>query len=761
MPKYTQEEYEALFPPDFRSCLDSVIRKYDTEQKPLREYHLKEYKKLDFYWNSLQNIFWQETAKDWRPYQDGISANPQMDVDEDDIGRIINVYRAFGESIIAGLSADVPSVAFAPDNADSIDDISTAKAYGKISELIGKHNNASQLLVQALFIKFNQAFVAAYNYNDRDEKYGTVKVPSQQPIEMSVMQATCPYCGSEIPIDPADESSSPVLCPTCGQFVQPEYVPQTVTTLIPTFESCPKSREIVEFYGPMNVKIPFYASTQENCPYLMLTGEYHVSVAKEMFPWIAETLVPTRSYSDFEKWARQPSEAYMNPDSEIVSIRRVWLRPEAYWSIENEHERNEILAKYPNGMYSAWVDDTFAEAADENLDDHWTITKDPLSVYLHAPPIGRVLVDIQDMTNDMYNLVLRSIQYGVPLTFVDANALDMDKFKELPSEPGMVVPIKVQAGLNASGSFHTISTSSISQEVDRFNTKLEQAGQFVSGAYPSVYGGTMEGGGKTFKEYDASRSQALQRLGTTWKMLNTWWKDWMTKAVKEYARNLMYDEYYTEKSGDSYVTVWIKRSELQGKIGDVEAETSAQFPMSLVQQRGLLIDLFNMNNPIIAQALVDSQNLGDMTRLLGFDKIHVPGDDQRNKQLREINELKMSAPIPQMQPQMNPDGSPMVDVNRQPVMQPIEVSSIPPESIDNHQVHWETTQAFLVSDQGQQLKVENPPAYQNILLHGEEHQQELQKQQMQQLQMQTLVQKSKVDAYPPNKVNYNVTEVQK
>lgn len=742
---FTTQEFEAMFPPDIQKTLIDIMKYVDLEQKPLREYHLKEYKKNDFYWNTLQNIFWSETSKDYRPYEDGMSANPQLDVDEDDIGRVINIVRAYGESIIAGLSAAVPAINFAPDDADNVDDNSTAKAYGKISNLINIHNNAQVKLIKALFILFNQSFVACYNYYDTSDKYGTYKKPVTIPQTLMMPESSCPLCGDQMQEDQS-------YCPLCDQNVQPDIqvIPQEV--LIASSEDCPKSRELIEFYGPMNVKIPFYAFSQQTCPYLILQAEYHMSIAKDKFPWIADKIKSSKVMTDYEKWARQPSEAYMNPDTDIVTITRMWLRPSAYWMIEDEAKRNEMMDSYPNGCYSAYVDDVFAEAHDEDLDEHWTISENPLSIYLHAPPMVRPLIDVQDMTNDMYNITLRTIQYGIPLTFVDADVIDLDKFKETPTEPGMVVPIKGKQGQNVSGSFHTVSMATLGQEVDNFTIKLEQAGQLVSGAFPSIYGGTMQGGGKTFKEYDASRSQALQRLGTTWKMVNIWWKDWMTKACKEYTKNLEYDDHYTQKSGASYVNIWIKRAELQGKIGDVEAETSDQFPQTINQQRGLLLDLIQMQNPEINTALFHPENVGMLTRVLGFNQFYIPGDDQRNKQLRENIELMTGQPMQQAETDPK-TGLPTANL--------ITVSSVPIEPLDDDSVHMSSIVAFIISDQGQYIKDTNPIAYQNLMLHWQEHanryQQQQQQQMMQQLQMQQMQQDNK---YVPNKVNYNVSDVE-
>ena len=744
------EEYDLIWPEPLRTATKAVIRKFEVEQKPLREYNLKEYKKYSYYWATLQNRFWSDTIRDWRPYEEGIASNPDLDIADDDIGRVINVYRATGESIIAGLSASIPGVGFAPDDADNIDDVTTAKAYTKISDLINIHNNASLKLAEALFILYNQSFVACYNYYDTSDKYGTYRKGIMIPSEEQQEQFNCPMCGDELL---SDVSSS--YCPGCDQNVEPEITSVTVPVLIPTFEDCPKSREVIEFYGPMNIQIPFYASDMKAVPYLILEKEFHQSIAKELYPWIADKIKSTRAYDTYEKWARQPSEAFANQESDIVTVRQCWLRPSCYWMMPEE-QQEEFRERFPNGMYAAFVDDVFAEAYDEDLDDHWTITKSPISEYLHAPPMGRVMADIQDMTNSMYNLTLRTIEFGVPMTFADSNAINWDNFKKSPSEPGQVYPAKMPTGQNMSAAFHEVRTATLSKEVDSFQMQLQQAGQFVSGAFPSIYGGTLQGGSGTYKEYESSRTQALQRLSLTWKMLNIFWKDWTYKACKEYAKNLDHDEKYTQKQGaTNYINVWIKQSELKGQIGFVEAETSDQFPVSLAQQRDLLLALIQFQNPQINAIIGDSQNLGDMSRLLGFSKLYVPGDDQRNKQLNEIMEMLKSGPVPAVDPNT---GMPAIDQNTgQEQMQ----SSVPIEPIDNDQVHAETVQAFLTSDPGIFLKVSNPQAYQNIMLHFQEHQQNMQMQQQNQLMMQMQMEKAKIDMFPPNRVTYSKSEVVK
>ena len=59
---------------------------------------------------------------------------------------VTNFYQGFGLSFIAVLSQDVPSVRFYPQSAQSLEDISAARAASDVAELIEQNNHIEQLL---------------------------------------------------------------------------------------------------------------------------------------------------------------------------------------------------------------------------------------------------------------------------------------------------------------------------------------------------------------------------------------------------------------------------------------------------------------------------------------------------------------------------------------------------------------------------------------------------------------------------------------
>ena len=84
--------------------------------------------------------------------------------------------------------------------------------------------------------------------------------------------------------------------------------------------------------------------------------------------------------------------------------------------------------------------------------------------------------------------------------------------------------------------------------------------------------------------------------------------------------------------------------DLKGNIA-VHPEADETFPRLKSQQRAVLQQLFGVNDPAIQRALVEPANLGYIKNVLGLTELVIPGEDSRNKQLREIQQLVSSPPI--------------------------------------------------------------------------------------------------------------------
>jgi hypothetical protein len=690
-------------PEDWQKALMELVDNYEKSEDEVRSRMLRKWKLMEHFWNDNQHNVWSEVAQDWR------SIESYMDEDDLDLEgfepRTVNIYKAHGESVIAAMAAGVPATKFFPNDADSIDDVSTSKVYSRAAELIQQRNKAPLLLIRSLYILWNQGVVAFYNYSRSDPKLGTVVQPIRGLVEQVNQEAYCPECGNAM----VDN-----VCQTCGYEGEPEVdeVPSMVPGIV-GHETITRITEDIRAYSPLFFRIPHRATSQDECAWLTLDTEQSpgavIAAFKADIPNIRELVSPTRDEERYDRWARNLTNDSGFGESNLVTVRQRWVRSWALEEIEDEAIREGLLAKFPNGVYFIQAGDNFITARDENLDDHWTISQSPTSPHLYAQALGQSLVSIQELTNELVTMTVDNIEHGTPMALVDSDLINLKKYKDSRVVPGAMYPVKVPPGAAIDNFIHETKPSTLSDEVRHFAGELKEFAQFTSGAFPSIYGGVMSGGSGTAKEYEMSRAQALQRLQITWRVVSECWTEMMGKSVKDYLENLRYDERFVKPHGKmGYINVWIRKSEMTGEVGEVIAESSESFPISHSQKRDVLMKLLEMQDPNIGAAIFHPENSGTVASLVGFGEFYIPGDDDRSKQLNEITELLQAQPIPVgMDPMTG-------QIQFQPTV-------MPDMDIDDHEIHMQTIKAFLVSETGIQVKRENPMGFQNCLAHYKAH----------------------------------------
>lgn len=715
--------------------LKYLLDEFEKEELAVRQRQLRLWKKLDYYWNGFQRIWWSEVNHDWRVFDNEVLQNSNEDMAFYD--KPINVFKAYLESIIAALSVTVPPVKGIPDNADDALDCLTAKGATKIGELVYKHNDAPLLWLQALYIFCTQGMIAAYNYSDTDEKYGTVTIPKKETKEEDSEYQVCPICKQRLAdkaanikekneYDPDDMDAfvqdmilneNQMFCSNCLVQVDPEiaYEKLVVTRIVGETQE-PKTRQCIKVLGGLNVKVPNYAICQEEVPALGYCYETHFTNVLKEWPDLrnsyGEISTSNSGNDQYERWARLSTQYTGEFPQNTPTVKNWWFRPSTFEMIADENERKELYKKFPNGAKVVFVNDTFAEACNENLDDHWTLSKNPLSRFVHYDPLGTLLTSIQEITNDLISLTLQTIEHGVSMTFADPAIVNFKQFEQTEVAPGNMYPTKSPSGKSIGDGFYETSTATLSKEVGPFGEQIQSLGQFTSGAVPSIYGGEQSSGSKTAAEYSMSRSQSLQRLQTTWKVLQYWWKGVFGKVVPAYIKTMLEDERWSKEQQGNFVSVVVKRAEMEGKLGSIELNVSEQLPLTWEQRKDIIMNLMNQANPAIMQAIASPENAHLLAEALGLDDLEVPGEDDRQKQFEEIKLLLES------QPMDNGQGG--------------EVTSIEPDMyVDNHSVEMDICRYYLVSEAGRQAKANNPQGYKNILLHMQAHfQMKMQVQQM-------------------------------
>lgn len=626
---------------EYKTAFKQLLREARDEDRYIRDEQIRIWRRLEYYWNNILDIFLDADTKEWRvPNWEELESEGEVPP------RLINIYRPHGEAIVAALSVNLPPIIFYPDDAENPNDLEAARAYRSISELLARHNDGLMLFIRSIVIMFNQGTVFGYNYYREDPKFGTIDKPSIDFKDFTCYHAFCANCGE--PLDTTIEAMPQLQyeCQACG-YVGPPEISQTKEKLpqIVGFNSEPKGSISQEVFSGLNVKVPAYAKRQEECGYLLLEFYQSTAMLRSIFKDRAKE-ISSKYGVEGDGFERLPAFYRSTSPNNTNVVSCLWVRPWQFYQLGNSDEQlvtvESLVKDFPNGAYCLFVDDEPMEIVDENLDEHWTFSKNPMGSSVYSRPLGENLSTVQDIRASLTELELQTIEHGIPETFADPRVLDFNKYGQTRAQPGMVTQAKPRPGSSLADAFFTTKTAILSQEVDPVRQHIDQDGQFIVGSFPSVYGGPAVSGSKTASEYSQSRAVALQRLGTTWKILCDFYAEFMGKSVVEYANMLLdegRDEKFAVKQGNSFVNTWIRSISLTGKVGKVEAEATEQLPISWAQRKDAIQQLMATGIPEILQLMIHPRNIQITKDAIGLPEFYVPGEDDRNVQFEEFAAL--------------------------------------------------------------------------------------------------------------------------
>ena len=185
------------------------------------------------------------------------------------------------------------------------------------------------------------------------------------------------------------EVEDEMYCEECGVDVNPnEEVMEEDLPQVTGYDNYPKTRTKIDVFGPSYVQMPFYARKQEHIPYLRLRFEQHEALLKSTYKDKREDIqANVGATSQYDRMARSYQSDYGDETAKnLVTVTCLWLRPWAYETGCDEAQRDLLYKEYPNGCYAVLIDEdsVVLESREEVLDDHWVITHDPVSNYLHC-----------------------------------------------------------------------------------------------------------------------------------------------------------------------------------------------------------------------------------------------------------------------------------------------------------------------------------------------------------------------------------------
>lgn len=706
-------------PEEVKTTLRSLIAEMKDETLSARREEVKKAKQAREYWKGVQNIWWAESDQEWRfPFETLFN----RDFITDQMPRysfVTNIYQAFGLSIIAVLSQSNPTTRLFPQSTQQPADVTTAKAGSEVIRLIQRNNDASTLLERIGYFAWTDGKVAGYmRYVEDGLRFGYHDQPQlgQAQIQMPGEEAfySCPECGiatpfSEIPPD--------ALCPGCGAPLdesalmspEPYTVPQQIG-----MQRVPKGQEILDVFGALEVRTPMWCNKQHEFPYLIWSTEIHRSKLQAVYPHIREKIsqeTPSGGEDTYERQVRlrlHYSGIYDEagtPSANLITFDRCWLRPFVFEGIDDENIRALCYQLFPNGVYCAFAADQFAEARNENMDDHWTVMNVMPGDGQNRPAIGTALVSIQERYNTLNNLVVENIEFGVPPIYADDSVLDFDAIEDTTAEPGSHYPVTPPPTGRVRDAFFQPQPTPLASETYRYIQDLAgPMGQFQVGAFPSLMGGSAQNI-DTASGYAMSRDQALGRQGIFWRAIKTFWDSCMVKGVEVYRDNRSEDvEIPLRALGEEFDSRLIRLDDLQGNVV-AYSETEEQFPELWTQKRRTLMELLAVESEEIQQVLQHPENMKMLKDLVGLEDLEIPGETSRNKQWREIIQLLEEMPIE------TEEGF---------------ESSVEIDMFDLHEIELGVLSTWINSPEGQKAKTANPLGYLNVRAHAIQHQEAIQ-----------------------------------
>jgi hypothetical protein len=506
-------------------------------------------------------------------------------------------------------------------------------------------------------------------------------------------------------------------------------------------------QEVVSIVGGLELNTPVWANEQYEFPYLQWQMEVHRAKLKAAFPHAADKIQMGGPQAADDIYARatriavsqgmptiHPGDALFN----LITFSRTWIRPWAFYSIEDVAVRDQLLLLFPEGCYVAFAGETYCESRNESMDDCWRVMHALPGDGQNRPSVGDSLMELQERYNTLSNIQAETYDYGIPPIYADPQVLDFDALANQTAEPAAHYPARARPGMSLADGFFQPAPAQVPPDMLRHQQDLiGPIAQFLTGLFPAVFGGEMENV-KTASGYAMARDQALGRLGLVWRRLKSFYCDLMMLSVDCFRKNRPGDvEMPFLGPGGEFEASFIRLANLKGNI-QAHPESDETFPRLKSQQRAVLQQLMTSPDPAIQAALREPANLGFIKSLVGLSELVVPGDDARNKQLREIQLLLAAEAFFAPQAPLTGDVAAPDNPNHagsgagSTITAPEMKSTVPvDELLDDHATEFEECRRWASSDAGQIARAQNPAGFANVRAHAAEHAAALGRQQAQ------------------------------
>jgi hypothetical protein len=712
-------------PKEIQLRLWRLLMQLESDDEIPRREEIRAILQRRLFFRGSQDWWWDFDTFQWMPPNVAPSGCDLNDYEQPAFRHVTNIFQSTLLSLSAVLTQNNTNSKFFPKKASDPNAVMTAKKATKVTDFIHRNNDWQNMMDQLGYFLGTDGFIVSYSrYVTNGEQYGHDQMDMYAPTDVQVGPPTvsCPSCGN------GSEGTTNEM-PTCAECGDPMADIPAPTATIPQYAGTvqiPKGQEVISLFPALQVKRTMWADEQKDFMYLDLITDLHKSKAIAAYPDKEQALRTGSGDSDggasnsYERIARRL--LYLSTGrhtgmilSDLGTFRRAWIRKEAFYGIEGHSDNEQIpclrcqmFQLYPDGAYVVFFNDVFCEARSECMDEKIESIHSMPGEGQIRETLMSAMVPVQQMLNDCVNLAFEVFVYGVPEAFADTDTIDFEARSNQVATAGNITPISLKPGQSADSAIKFTPAVEPSVAMMNFiNMLLNEISQVISGNYPALAGGDT-GSNDTLGGIALQRNQALGRLGRAWRRIQLFLANTDAKALKCFAKNRQDDvEIPTQKPSGDFDSDIIKLADMQG---DVVAypEVDAQYPTLQADVRGLITQLYTNDaaNPISLQLFQDPDNLEYALTEMGASDIQVPGEQQRIKTYKMIDQLLQQQPqqVPAQPPSPhNPQGAP-----------PQLIPSIKPAEYDDLKIIATTTNKWLISDEGLEAQTQNPAGFANV-----------------------------------------------
>jgi len=466
-----EEQQQGNIDQHLQGVLLSLVRKQTTRDSTARRVQVLDARTQRFFYRGLQYLAWD--AKDQALVSINGLASVTGDADTSASYRqTFNIYQAYAKSFMAVFSQNSPNSRAEADDPKSPLDIAAAAEANKARRIVEKQNPPKALQIDAARLLWTDGLIVTYtrSVTDREGKPG----------------------------------------------------------------------EKIDLFGVLETRFPMTAATIAECGYGQINTEHDVAFLKSKFPEAASRIVASDSGDEFDRISRLSVAQGMNQQQSnsgssnayLATFSRTWLRSWVFEELPDGDDKDALKEAFPDGCYVGFAGETYCESRNESMDDHLALCHALPGDGMHRPSVGKSMMSAQEAFNDMMNLAQETFEYGVPSTWVDQDAIDIDAITEQESKPKMYLPFERQNDASAESHFFQEAAAEPSPSMMAFMQDVQgPLCQFLTGQQPSLFGAEMDAQ-QTASGYSMARNQAMGVMGLNWMPYVQFWSTVMGQAVR-------------------------------------------------------------------------------------------------------------------------------------------------------------------------------------------------------------------------------------